>query len=482
MAGRWRLYVGMKVNELYHPHYNENLGVWQAIEDVCAGARRVKSRKEVYLPRLSGQTDDEYKAYLMRAVMFNATKRTREALTGMLMRKQPKIVVPDEIETLTADIDLEGSTAKNWVRTVAQQIVSTGRGVTIADFNDEEQRPYLAFYPAIHICNWGTGRINGRNELTLLIVKETIDDETSGLTTEQFRKYVLTDAGVIVSVWKAGESKDSAEMVQTSQDKPLVRKGKVLKRIPATFHNAGHLGPAVGEAPLSDIADLNIHHFMASADLENGRHICGIPTPYATGVDSDNDTLKLGSNNAWTSSEPQAKFGFIEFTGQGLEALTTSLKEKESQMAILGARLLFDQKKDAESYETVRLRSVSETSALSNMSGYLSASLTQAIRWFIWWQGTEEDPSKIDEKFVVLVNDDFVDTPMDSTLLTALVAALQGDCISFDTFFHQLQKGEVYPDDWDLTKEVSAISRRPIPEPTKPDPKKPDPNADPNAN
>ncbi len=77
----------------------------------------------------------------------------------------------------------------------------------------------------------------------------------------------------------------------------------------------------------------------------------------------------------------------------------------------------------------------------------------------------------------MLVNDDFVDTPMDSTLLTALVAALQGDCISFDTFFHQLQKGEVYPDDWDLAKEVSAISRRPIPEPTKPDP-----NADPNAN
>lgn len=473
----------MDVSAIYHPSYAEHAVEWQAIEDVCAGGRKVKSKGETYLPKLDGETPDEYRNRKFRAVFFNATKRTREALVGMLMRKPAKVTVPTSTELLTGDIDLEGATVKNWIRTVAQQTVSTGRSVTIADWSDEESRPYLAFYPATEVVNWATRRIMGRTKLSLLTLRETVEEAIDATVTivYQFREYFLDEATgntVWVKVWKiGGEGK-----LQDEPAKQLVKNGKPLIEIPAVFHNASHLGPDIGEAPLGDVADLNLAHYNGSADLENGRHICGIPTPYATGCDADVE-LKLGSTKAWTTTDAQAKFGFIEFQGAGLKELVTGQEEKERQMAVLGARLLFDNKKDAESYETVRLRSVAETATLSNMSGYLTATLSQALRWLVWWTTpTAVLPSDLPPDVGVVVNDDFVDTPLDQGMLTALTSALQGNAISIDTFFHQLEKGEIYPPDWDLQKEVAAIAARPpaMAPPAPPAPKV-DPNADPNA-
>lgn len=477
----------MKLTALFHPCYAAKVDQWEAIEDVCQGGRRIKERGTIYLPKLNGETDDEYRNRKFRAVFFNATNRTREALVGMLMRKPPKITVPAEIEGYTADIDMAGATIKNWVRTVASQVVSTGRAVTIADWNEEEQRPYLSYYPAVNVINWSTSRIGGRTKLSLLIVKECTEEATADsgvLILERYRQFTIeADGTVWVKVWVPG--KRGAALEQADSFKQLTRKGIALTDIPAVCHNASHLGWEVGNSPLLDVADLNLAHYNGSADLENGRHICGIPTPYATGIGQSDDALKLGSTKAWTSEQPEAKFGFIEFTGAGLSELVTGQEEKERQMAILGARLLFDNKKDAESYETVRLRSVSETATLSNMSGYLSATMTQAIRWLIWWTTVLDSPAALPAEIGVIVNDDFIDTPMSEAWLTALVAALQSNSISADTFFFQCEKGELYPPDWDLQKEAAAIAQRPpsmvppAPPAPKPDPNNPEPEPKP---
>lgn len=474
-------------NALYHPFYADHLTDWLMVEDVCGGERKVKAKKETYLPRLHLQSDAEYDKYQRRATFFGATKRTREALIGMLLRKAPKVTVPaGDVEKLTADIDLEGGTVKNWVRAVCAQVVSTGRACTIIDFSETENRPYLSFYPAVNVVNWHEERRNGRKELVLLTLKENTETREGSTVAikEEFREYTLLENGTVQVVVKRGGK--NGEILEDAPTIPL-RRGKPLKRIPAVPHNASHLGWGVGEIPLLDIANLNIHLYMASADIWNGRHVAGVPTPWATGVDKGGDPLILGTAKAWTTEDPQAKFGFLEFTGQGLDSLKAGIEELKSEMATLGARLLFDSKKDAESFDTVKLRAVAETAALSNMSGFLTATLTQALRWLIWWESAGiAEPTDIDPKMGVIVNDDFVETPLDPTQLAGLVAAFQADCISFETFFHQLSTGEIYPADWDLEKEIAAIAQRPpatvpaLPEPPVPDPKNPKP--DPAAN
>jgi hypothetical protein len=397
----------------------------------------------------------------------------------MLLRKPPKITVPPEAEKLMGDIDLEGGSAKNWIRAVCAQTVSTGRSATVCDWNDAEKRPYLSFYPAVNVVNWYEERINGRKELTLLTLKECAEERSGSSVTikDVYREYSIDPQTQNVQiVTKRGGP--NGEMIDSAPVFPS-RRGQPLKRIPAVVHNASHLGWNVGEVPLEDISDLNIHLYMASADIWNGRHVAGVPTPWATGID-DKTELVLGTSKAWVATDKDAKFGWLEFQGQGLQSLKEGIEELKQEMATLGARLLFDGKSGVEAFDTVKLRAVSETAALSNMSGFLTASLTQAIRWLIWWEGTAVEPTDIDVKMGVIVNDDFVDTPLDATTLSALVAAFQADAISFETFFHQLSTGEIYPDDWDLAKEIAAIGQRPVVTiPVAPDPNpKPDPKAD----
>jgi hypothetical protein len=451
----------MNIADTSHPDYAEAADLWITIDDCCAGSRQIKRKGERYLPKLLDQTDKEYASYRLRAVFFNATKRTREALTGMLMRKPPKVELKSApAEAFTSDVTLNGNDLLNWIRTVAEQAVSTGRSVTVCEWSNEESRPYFAHYRAVDVLDWEAKRIGGRNQLARLKVREVTDrcEATGTIRAEILREYKLTPRGVEVTTWDmTTATKDTMPVPSTTA---MTRSGKPLSKIPACFHNATHLGPEIGEAPLADIAEINLSHYRTSADLENGRHIAGLPTPWATGVQAGKTPLRLGTTEAWTAEDPAARFGFLEFTGAGLTTLTDAIKEKEGQMAVLGARLLFDSKRDAEAFETVKMRASSETAALGNIAGHLSATLSQALQWFVWWitPGTPE-PTEIEA--AIVMNTDYIDEAMPPDRLTALTAALQGNAISVETYFYQLQRGEVYPPDWDLDREVAAIAQRP---------------------
>ena len=466
-----------------HPSYGEADEIWQTVEDVCAGGRCVKRGNERYLTQLEGQSDKEYQAFKDRATFVNFTKRTRESMCGMLMRKPPEITfTSDDIERLSENVTLEGHTIKDWVRLVCDQAVSTGRSATVIDWSSQLERPYFAHYKARDVLNWASTRSAGSEKLVFLSVRE-IDEVLEEFIVEEvikIRRYWLDESGYVQSdLWVQtrgeGTGNEAGEvrfMEDTDARVQMARSGKPLTCIPAEFHNATHLGPEIGEAPLGDIAEINISHYRSSADLENGRHICGLPTPYGTGVDIGKGDLKLGSSNGWFSDEPNAKFGFIEFKGEGLGALTTALKEKESQMAVLGARLLFNDSNDAEAFETVQLRATSETAALSNISGTLSATLTRALQWFHWWTQTDAtEPDQVEAS--VILSKDFTASQMAPTMLTALTSAYQMGSISTETYFHQLKQGEIYPPDWDMEQEKRSISQQAISAPVITAPGKP---------
>lgn len=444
-----------------HPDYVAAWQEWQTVEDVCEGSATIRDRGELYLPKLSGQTREDYDAYRGRAVFFGATKRTRDAMTGLLMRKEPVITLPknqpDE-QPLLADITMTGMSIQQWIRHIATHVVATGRIVSVIDYAAETQRPYIATYRATDVLNWALASEGGKRYLSLLIVRELEEtvDEFKVEKVERFRSYRIENGQVLYKTWTASDEGGP----QKAEDLIMMRRGKPLTRIPAVFHNATHLGPEVGEIPLYDIAEINLSHYRTSADLENGRHLAGLPTPWATGVDDSTAPMTLGTNRMMTSEKEGAKFGFLEFTGSGLTELTKALEEKERQMGTLGARMLSEAKKEAEAYDTVRLRAASEGASLANIAGHISVTATVALKWFFWWQGTDESPEGIEA--AVMINQDFVDAPLSPTAIQALVQAFQQNAISFDTFFFQLKQGEVYPDGWDMERELAAISQRPV--------------------
>jgi hypothetical protein len=55
-----------------HEEYEEHYDQWERCEHAAEGQDEIHEYGIAYLPRLSGQTDEEYKAYKKRALFYNA--------------------------------------------------------------------------------------------------------------------------------------------------------------------------------------------------------------------------------------------------------------------------------------------------------------------------------------------------------------------------------------------------------------------------
>jgi hypothetical protein len=158
-------------------------------------------------------------------------------------------------------------------------------------------------------------------------------------------------------------------------------------------------------------------------------------------------TLRIGSSTAWVAEAPGAAAGFLEFTGQGLTTFERAMDRDERLMAVLGSRLLEDQKKVGETAQAIELRQSGEYSVLGSVATSVSESLTQILRWVYWWNSTEDVPDSVTSGEVLIqLNTDFSTKGMDSLELQAVVAAWQSGAISRDTMFELFRKGEILPD------------------------------------
>jgi hypothetical protein len=430
----------------HHPEYQTRIEQWTRCRDAHEGGDRIKAKGEGYLPKLSGQTPDEYKAYVQRAEWYGATARTVQALTGAVMRKDPKIVVPDAMTFHLEDITLGGLPLTSFATLLLTETLVAGRAGVLVDLPRTPGgivyggvRPYWVRYPAESIVNWRMETREGVPTLTLVVLCENIeeltDDEFVVECATQYRVLVLTpDGRYLVRLYR--KDRTTGTYVVIEEIIPTFR-GAPLTYIPFCFIGPTDLLPTPAKPPLLDLVDLNLSHYRTSADLEHGRHFCGLPTPWVAGV-SKEASLKIGSATAWMFEDANAKAGMLEFSGQGLGALEKGAESKERRMAILGARMLEEQKLGVEAAETLQLRSTGERSALQAQAVMLSLALTRLLRWHAAWLGI-----KALDTISAGLNMDFMSATMTSTELTALMQAWQSGAISYETFYWNLQRGEI---------------------------------------
>jgi hypothetical protein len=426
---------------------------------------------------LDTQTTKEYEVYRARASFFNATARTADGFVGLLFRREPTFKQPDNasgvsraIEEFIEDADMLGTPLVAYAKNLTTEVIAVGRAGTLVDWEGEaERRAYAVRYRAEDIINWQTARVNGRNTLTLVVLREQIQsfepnvqsgkvDEFEPEVVEQLR--VLRLAPVqspeskvqgewqyVVEIWRLKQDgkrrrKVAWEMVESRT--PL-RLGKPLPLIPFVFHGPRHSLPAVDKLPLADIIAVNLDHYRLDADYKHGLHYTALPTAWVAGFDKGSE-LRIGSSTAWVAESQGAMAGFLEFTGQGLTTFERAMDRDERLMAVLGTRMLEAQKRVGETAEAIELRQSGETSVLTTISQSVGESLTQVLRWVYWWNSTEESPEDIGEGLVLVkLNEDFSTKGMSSEELTAVVAAWQAGAISQETMFGLFRKGEVIP-------------------------------------
>jgi hypothetical protein len=266
----------------------------------------------------------------------------------------------------------------------------------------------------------------------MVVLKETRDvqeDEFTSNEVVQYRVLDLTEQGYRVRVMD-----DNNALI--SEMYPI-QNGGPLSYIPFVILGSNSATSSVQKPPLLDLIDTNLAHYRNSADYEHGLHFTGLPTPYVAGVQlPEGATLSVGSMTAWIFPDPSANAGYLEFKGDGLQTLREALKDKEQRMAVLGARMLADDKRTAEAFGTVELKTAGERSILASISRSASDSITRALNWMAEWVGAPQDVE-------FNLNTDFGASRMQPQMVTALLSAYQGDAMPLSVLFDNFQRGEL---------------------------------------
>jgi hypothetical protein len=161
----------------------------------------------------------------------------------------------------------------------------------------------------------------------------------------------------------------------------------------------------------------------------------------------------MGPTEVWKLRKGDS-VGMLEFSGNGLARLEAALAEKETKMALLGARLLEEQKRAAETAETARLRQAGESATLASISRIASMGIQQVLRWWVEWAGGDSNPVTFE------LNRDFVEGGMTPQDAVALMTLWQQGGISQETFLWLLQQGELLPPKKTVEDELADLLKQ----------------------
>jgi len=434
-----------------HPDYKLYKNVWAKTRDAVKGSVAIKDKKHAYLPVPDNKSLDDargietvrYKQYLKRAVFTNFTGRTKNALVGAAFRKNPMYELPEAVDYLNQDATGDGLSLVQLAKDELSNLMETGRSLLLVDYpqadddlsledvNMLDLRASIVPYTAEQCVNWKTSVINGRRLLTLCVLAEpyfNTDLEFSHDSDIQYRVLRLTDEGYSQQIYR--------------DDKPVTDKiyprkadGSVWEEIPLIFVGSKNNDSTIDDAPLSDIADVNVAHYRNSADYEESCFITGQPSLFIThSLTSEQfeeynpDGLILGSRSGHVLGETGSAI-LLQASPNNL--VMEAMKAKEQAMVMIGARIITDRGGN-ETAEGARIRFASENSVLGDIVSNLSQGLEKAIGYVCEFMGVTGD-------YYFDINSEFYDKSVDPQMIMSMITLLDRNLIGDIDIFERLQ-------------------------------------------
>lgn len=460
-----------------HSDYSEWRDIWRSIRHAMIGEPMIKKFAERYLPRPDGLSDDEYFAYLDRAVFFNMVYRTVTGLTGSIFRRSPRLLnAGPKLEKLAKRISKDGLSLEVTAKVTAQEQLSVGRAGILLDKAPEQPGkptdPYLALYTAENILDWTEIEIDGRTERDMILLREfyvdrrpavvkgtgrnakAVPNPTYGELFTRLRKLVLNYNDETLK-WEYRQLVfEKTNLDADLADPPVsislpLKYGVPFDRIPFEFFNATTPLPDVEKPPVLDILTINISHFKSYALLEQGRFYTANPIYYVKGG-GENDEFHIGPSLVWVLDQGD-EAGLIEYNGHGLKSLETALTVKETQAASLGGRLLGDSTTAGQSDNQVKLKDRNEQSLLLNVTTVLNENFTRLLKLAGEWMNESTD------KVEFRVNQDFLLNNFAAREFRAITLMWQEGLMPIEVIYEFFLQHEVIPEYLSLDQFVKLL-------------------------
>lgn len=438
--------------------YNAMIKSVRLVRDCVEGTSAVKSgpalggggpsglRGSLYLPPpnpddLSDQNVKRYESYKCRASYVNFTGSTQTGLVGLIESAEYKEELSNEIEYISENATGSGVGLSQLKNKIAGELLAAGNygllvefpessGGTIQDTKD--LRAYISCYPVESIINIRTANIGGKVKIDFVVLKERIQVGGDKFTPEFKDSYrmLFMDDGVYRQALFDDEGNQIGEVIT-----PRKSDGSLWDEIPFMMPGSIDNSPDYDKPVLLDIANVNIAHYRNSADFEESSFMVGQPTLSLSGLSKQwidtilKDGVMLGSRSAILLPEGSS--------AQLLQANPNTMpqegmREKESQMVKLGARIISDQSAQ-ETVEAVRIRFGSQTSQLARIVSNIEDAINKCLAWVGLFMGSNQ------ESFVE-IGTKFYDEKADPQMIIAQMQMIDRGVIGNDTLRDYLRR------------------------------------------
>ena len=374
-----------------------------------------------------------------------------QASIGQLFRKNVLYNYFDYPEW-TEDIDLAGTSLDYYNRMIATEVFTTNRIGVLVDYSEIAKRPYLTAFKAETIINWRLENIDGILQPSLIVLAGEVQeadpkDKFKTITKKVWKELSLENGVYTVQDWEQIKVKTGKEEIVPVNEpyRPMIQ-GELFSFIPFYVITSDGLTTDLLRPILMDLININLGHYINSADYENACHFTGANTivtrgwgnsPFPVGgcadfpIDGGAEVLQAGENSM----------------------LMQAMKQKEEQMTVIGSAVLANRGRYIQSAETSRLNTSGEYATLADISIALSNAMTDILKLFALWGG------KTAGKITVKFNSDFEIEPLNSQDLTSWMGAVQSGFMSWDTFYYNMNQREAYPAGWTIEEEREAIAK-----------------------
>jgi hypothetical protein len=392
-----------------------------------------------------------YEKYKDLSSFYGATGRTVDGLVGLIFSKKAIKELPPLVQYLDDNADSRGSTLRDLAKKACNEAFisprsgllvarpSTPQGTSAASAVTNNLIPKILHYRFEDIINWNYEVIDNVEKLALLVLRELKTKRTGYKIEVEYQYRVLE---LIDGVYNQSLYDHAGSIVNVIE--PVLVNNVTSREIPFYFIECGSEGKAI----INDLVDMNFHHYQVSADYNSKNHFSSFTIYYETGAQSGQNML-MGNGVKWSNNQVDASFGILQPDGNA-DALRLSLQDDEQRMAALGAEALKPRSSGAESAEAKSLDHVAQNSTTADVAITVSEAFVKAINFASRWMGGKEDTN-------YQLNTDYNPTGMNAQSLTALLAQLQGGGISYETYYENLQRGEIASTERTAQEEKAAI-------------------------
>lgn len=432
---------------------------------IRAGRDSLIANRNTYFTKLELQDDKQFEAMVNMAPMYVLYPKVVDGFSGTVFAKTPvmkNVEFNDKQKKLNKNCDMLGNSIDKFSEKIINTVFEDGFCATMNDYSDTAKRPFMRFIAPNQFISFRTSSVKGYPVITQFIYKEEVevDNADNEFDVDVKNRYIVLDLKddnyrvrrYIASGIKSNIASDIEKMTQEGSDIYPKMDAKNFKYIPIVIHGINQNNFSIGKSPLQDISDMNISVIQRTIDQVYMLHWTALPTPWSTGVDEQDAPSSIGPSKWVHISNPEAKVGMLEFSGNSARAHQDYIDNLKDIMASMGAQILKKEGVSRETATSVLVRTAAQTSLIATLVNNVSGQIEVSLMVYFEWSG-----NKVKEDFSYELNDDFIKVDMEPNAQIALVKSWLDGAISHRSLFDKMKEGEIVPTERTFEEEVKLI-------------------------